>query len=44
MYANCEACEYDQCFTHDPNWARRAERDLLVSIATFDPMSEMYDD
>jgi len=41
---NCEQCEFDQCFTHNPDWTKHAERDVLVGIATFNPMDEMYDD
>jgi len=41
---DCEACEFDMCFEHDPEWASREERTTLAKVATFNPMDEMYDD
>ena len=28
---NCEACEFDMCFDHDPDWTAREELGLLTT-------------
>jgi hypothetical protein len=38
---DCEACEFDMCFEHDPGWASREEVSILTT--PHNPMDEMYD-